>query len=78
MPYAAQSDLPAPASAEAARQPASLLYGARNWKATVTSALVRGGMFLAANLHAGPLSAVHAVLAEGLAAAKGLNERGAA
>jgi len=51
---------------EVARQPVHTLLEAWNWKAAATSAMVRGSIFLATNLHAGPVSAIRALLVEGV------------
>jgi hypothetical protein len=64
MPYASSSDTLFSALRDVARRPARTLLDAWNWKAAATSALVRGGIFLASNAHAGVFIALRTLLIE--------------
>ncbi len=64
MPYASSSDTLLTALRDVARRPARTLLDAWNWKAAASSALVRGGIFLASNAHAGAFVALRTLFVE--------------
>lgn len=63
-PHAEPDDTLSLALADLARHPLALLIHPWNWKAAASSALVRGSIFLLANLHDGRHRALRAMLVE--------------
>lgn len=64
IPHRAADDTLSRALADLARHPRTLLLAPWNWKAAASSALIRGAIFLAANLRAGGHRALRAMFLE--------------